>query len=90
MPDGRRKEDLRHAIDRLANDLYRGFIIAFDEEAARLYGRLMAQRDRAGRPIGIIDCQIAAIALANNAQLATRDSDLADCGIEIINPWAAT
>lgn len=87
MADGRRKEALRLGIERMANEVCRGLIISFDEAAARLYGRLTAERDRAGRPMGIADCQIAAIALANKAQLATRDGGFADCGIAIINPW---
>ena len=35
-----------------------------------------------------IDAQIAAIASAYNAILATRNlSDFEECGIEIVNPW---
>jgi hypothetical protein len=88
MPGGRRKESVRAALDRVANEVGNQAILPFGEDAARAYGRLMAGRDRAGRPMGIVDAQVAAIALANNAQLATRDGDFADCGIEIVNPWA--
>jgi predicted nucleic acid-binding protein len=88
MADGRRKEGIRLALDSLANDLYQGRIVPFDNIAARHYGQLMAGRELSGRQMRILDAQIAAIALANNAQLATRDSDFAHCGIEIINPWA--
>lgn len=87
MPGGRRKESVRAALDRVANERGGQTIIPFNEDAARAYGRLMADRDRAGRPMGVVDCQIAAIALANNARLATRDVDFAGCGIEIVNPW---
>ena len=89
MPDGRRKEGLRLALERLAGELYRGCIIPFDQDAARHYGRLMARRELSGRQMKILDAQIAAIALANGAQLATRDGDFAECGIGLINPWQA-
>ena len=36
------------------------------------------------------DCQIAAIARARDAAVATRNAgDFADCGIPVIDPWTA-
>ena len=87
LDEGRRKEGYRVALRHVAEVVFSGRVVPFDTEAARLFGVLMASRHRAGRPMGIADGQIAAIALANNARLATRDGDFADCGIEIINPW---
>lgn len=45
----------------------------FDDEAAHWYGVVRAQLAREGRPIGGNDLMIAAIALANDATLVTRD-----------------
>ena len=60
----------------------------FDEEAARLFAEIATARRNIGRPIGQFDAQIAAIARAEGAAIATRDlSDFTDCGIELINPW---
>lgn len=87
MAEGHRREGLRIALERLANEVWEGSVIPFDEAAARFYGWLMARRDREGRPMGVPDCRIAAIALANDASLATRDGGFEGCGIEIINPW---
>jgi toxin FitB len=43
----------------------------------------------AGRPISQFDCQIAAIARANEATVATRNtSDYEGCGIGLIDPWS--
>jgi predicted nucleic acid-binding protein len=43
---------------------------------------------RAGSRMQIIDGLIAGIVRANKFALATRDvADLANCGIEIIDPW---
>jgi predicted nucleic acid-binding protein len=41
-----------------------------------------------GRPISHFDCQIAAIARAREATVATRNtSDYEGCGIALMNPW---
>jgi toxin FitB len=86
--DSERKHVLLPGFHKLAREVCRGAIIPFDEKAALVFGRLMAERDRARRPMGIAACQIAAIALANSARLATQDGDFADCGIVLIDPWA--
>jgi len=45
----------------------------------------------AGRPISQFDCQIAAIARAHEASVATRNTgDYEGCGIEVIDPWLST
>ncbi len=42
----------------------------------------------AGRPVGTADAQIAAIAPASGASLATRNgADFIDCGVAVIDPW---
>jgi len=56
--------------------------------AARAYATIAAARRAAGRPISQFDCQIAAIARAHQATVATRNtSDYEGCGIDLINPW---
>ena len=47
--------------------------LAFDDEAARIYGRIRAQPSNQGRPIGPYDLQIAAIALAHDLTLVTNN-----------------
>jgi toxin FitB len=42
-----------------------------------------------GRPIGELDAQIAAIAHAHGAAIATRNvEDFADCGVRVVSPWS--
>jgi predicted nucleic acid-binding protein len=49
----------------------------------------MGQRKESGRPLSIPDGQIAAIARAHGATIATRNiRDFVDCGIELINPFS--
>jgi tRNA(fMet)-specific endonuclease VapC len=47
--------------------------LPFDDDAAARYGVLRAQLRRDGRPVGGNDMMIAAIALAHDAVLVTRD-----------------
>lgn len=48
--------------------------LPFDDDAAAHYGLLRAQLRRAGTPIGGNDMLIAAIALAHDASVATRNA----------------
>jgi predicted nucleic acid-binding protein len=92
LPEGRRKEELVVAIDAILDAYVSDRILAFDRAAAREYATMMALRRGIGRPMDghELDCQIAAIARANGAEVATRDvRDFSDCGISVINPWEA-
>jgi predicted nucleic acid-binding protein len=67
---------------------FAGRIHGFDEEAALIYGRVMAARRAAGRLISAQDGMIAAIALRHRAAIATRNTrDFEIDGLRVINPW---
>jgi toxin FitB len=88
LPAGRRRTALAQAIDEMLEEDFRYRILAFDRAAARAYAAIAADRRAAGRPISQFDCQIAAIARAHEAAVATRNtSDYEGCGIEVIDPW---
>ena len=48
--------------------------LSFDDAAANTYGLIRAKLERAGTPIGPLDMQIAAIAMANNLILVTHNT----------------
>lgn len=48
--------------------------LPFDDVAAHIYGAVRAQLEQAGTPIGPLDTQIAAIALANDCVLVTNNT----------------
>ncbi len=53
-----------------------------------LYGDVMSRRRAMGRPMAALDGQIAAIALANELTLATRNlRDFEHCGLSLSNPF---
>ena len=90
MPSGRRQRALREAIEGMIAEDFLGQIFTFDLESARRYGQILSARQRIGRPISQMDAQIAAIAQAHDATLATRNTrDFEHCGIELANPWRA-
>lgn len=90
MTSGKRRDGLGVAIDRILRDDMAGRILPFDSAAARAYADIAASRRSAGKPISQADCQIAAIARAHTAPVATRNMpDFEGCGIDLINPWTA-
>jgi hypothetical protein len=90
LPAGRRRDTLEMAVDAMLAEDFRRRILPFDEAAAQAYAAIAAARRAAGRPISQSDAQIAAIALACDAPLATRDiADYEGCGLTLIDPWVA-
>ncbi len=63
---------------------YADNILAFDAEAAQVWGRL-----RVPRAENELDKQIAAIALVNNLTVVTRNTaDFSDTGVRLLDPFA--
>ena len=90
MAPGRQRRELEHAAERILEHVVGPRVLSFDRQAVRLYASLIAARKRIGRPIKTSDAQIAAIARAHDATLATRNvDDFEHCGIRIVNPWNA-
>ena len=89
MAPDQRKRDMQDWRDRLIYQGFSGRILLMDTEAALIYGQIVAAAFAQGRPPGVADAQIAAIAKANNMAVATRDiSDFEAFDIEVIDPWA--
>jgi predicted nucleic acid-binding protein len=88
---GRRRTMLTRAVEAILGTILAGRVLPFDRAAARIYGVLAAESRRAGRPVGIADLQIAAIARARDAAaIATRNTQhFAGFGVAIIDPWSA-
>jgi predicted nucleic acid-binding protein len=90
LPDGRRKADLAAETQRMFREDFPEPALAFDDAATPYYAEILGARRRAGRPMTSLDAQIAAIAAANSAAVATRNvSDFDGCGVKVIDPWAA-
>ena len=96
--------ELRHGIERLpagarrdwldswlSNDLPSRFearILPIDEETANYWGKTMARRPAAGRPVGTMDAFVATIAERQDLTLVTRNVyDFEALNLQLINTW---
>lgn len=90
LPDGKRRTALASAFARLLEEDLQNRVLDIDTGAASEAAELAARRQRAGRPVDIRVIQIAGIALARHATLATRNARrFADLKINVIDPWQA-
>ena len=90
LPTGRRRQTLEAAFARLLKEDLENRVLDFDTAAAAEAASLAAERQNAGRPVDMRDTQIAGIALARRATLATRNvRHFGDLKIPIVDPWAA-
>ncbi len=68
---------------------FQGRILPFDQEAAVIWGEIMGDGDRTGRPKPMADAQIAAVARRYDLNLVTRNTrDFKEMDVELIDPWA--
>jgi hypothetical protein len=90
LPEGLGRDGLEKLFNKTILLAFEDRILSFDEPAAHLYGKIMGDCKRLGRPMGVPDGEIAAIAQLHDASLATRNvRDFKNCGVEIINPFTA-
>lgn len=90
MPRGRRRNTVAQQIEEIFVEEFGASALPFDSDCSAVYAELIAGRRQAGRPIGALDAQIAAICVHNGASLATRNTrDFSECGVELHDPWTA-
>jgi toxin FitB len=89
LAQGKRRSDLSGQLARfLAQWLDGAAILPFDGDAARRAAGFVAARQATGRPLAALDAQIAGIAAAHDAVLATRDTaDFAGLALRLVDPW---
>jgi toxin FitB len=89
LPAGARRDGVVARVERVLEALAPR-VLDLDVAAAQAFGAVAAARDRAGRPIGTADGQIAAICLVHGATLATRNvRDFLGTGVLVVDPWTA-
>jgi toxin FitB len=90
LPAGRRRQTLHAAFAQLLEEDLENRVLDFDSAAATEAAALAAERQRSGRPVDMRDTQIAGIALARRATLATRNvRHFADLKVPLVDPWTA-
>jgi len=90
LATGRRRQLLEEAFSRTLAEDFEGRVVPFDEAAAQAAARIAAARRRLGRSVDMRDVQIAGIAEARKAAIATRNvRHFHDLGPVVIDPWSA-
>lgn len=90
-PNGKRRNDLEDWFGGPEGPqaLFAGRVLPFDEAAALIWARFMADGKDSGRPRSALDTIIAAVAEANGCIVVT-DNAKDFHGIEIVNPLRGT
>ncbi len=84
LPNGRRKEKIREFL----HDVVAYFpVLNYDKNSATIHAQIRANARKKGRILPFVDSQIAAIAIANEAVLVTRNvKDFRDIeGLTVVN-----
>lgn len=84
LPTGKRRRELEHwfAGSDGPQMLFAGRVLPFDEQAALIWAKLMADSQAEGKPRSALDTIIGAIALANNCVVVTNnEKDFAKIGV---------
>lgn len=90
LPNGKRRQAMQAAFERLLKDDLEDRVLDFDAAAAVEAAMLAAERQKRGRPVDMRDTQIAGIALARRATLATRNlRHFRDLNVPVVDPWQA-
>ena len=91
MPAGRRRIQLETWFTGAEGPsaLFAGRILAFDQQASLVWGRLMAEGKATGRPLSALDTIIAATAVANDCIVVT-DNDRHFPDVQTLNPLRDT
>ena len=90
-PEGRKRRDLERWFSGPEGPqaLFAGRVLPFDEKAALVWARLMAEGTAKGRPRSPLEMIIAAVAEANDCVVVTENErDFA--GVKIVNPLRST
>jgi hypothetical protein len=88
LPHGKRRQALEGAFARVLEEDLENRVLDFDAAAAASAAALAAERQKAGRPADMRDTQIAGIALARRATIATRNvQHFAGLTVTVVNPW---
>lgn len=97
--------EIRHGVDRLSvgqrrrrledwlgQDLpvrFEGRVLRIDIDVAQAWGRIVARRERKGKPIGSVDALIAATAAVFDLTIVSRDTfGFDDTGNRVYDPWS--
>src|SRR5574341_159572 len=88
LPRSKRKQELQNWLREDLLIRFDGKIISLDTDVLLEWGILIARLETSGRTMPAIDSLIAAMVLAHQFTLVTRNvDDFEGTGVAIVNPW---
>ncbi len=89
LPLGKKREKLNSTITVIVNEKFVDRVLSFDLLAAKYFAVAIEKLRRLGLNGMNVDVLIAAIALAHNMPVVSRDTRPYEAaGVRVINPWA--
>ncbi len=89
LAGSRRKDTLRTWLDEELLVRFKDHIAIIDVDVMLEWGRLAARLEGEGHPMPATDSLVAAIALAGDFVIATRNqADFEHAGVKLVNPWS--
>ena len=89
LPDGTKRQRLANWLETDLRERFASRILNIDAQVADRWGLVMAEAQRKGRRLGVIDGFLAATAHCHGLALVTRNvAEFDDLGLPLINPWA--
>lgn len=88
LDSGERRRRLEKWLSEDVRMRFDGRIVALDEEALTLWGRIAGEGERRGKVWPLMDSLIASSALIERMTLVTRNvADVQEMGVIVFDPW---
>lgn len=88
MERGARRRRIEDWLGRALPARFEGRILPIDEAVAETWGRVVAEGEARGRPIGPMDAFIAATARVHGLSVVTRNAaDFESAVRDVVDPW---
>ncbi|HUW65612.1 MAG TPA: type II toxin-antitoxin system VapC family toxin [Spirochaetia bacterium] len=88
LDDENRAERLQKWVNQDLAKRFEGRILPIDLDVAFAWGRIQGVSEKCGLKLPVLDSLIAAIAIANNMIIVTRNvHDMERCQASVLNPW---
>jgi toxin FitB len=90
-PPSNRRTELEVWLNESLFQQFTNRILSLDTDIFLTWGQMTAQQRQQGKPMGVMDSLIAAVALRHRMILVTRNvSDFSATGLSLLNPWESS
>jgi toxin FitB len=87
-PPSNRRTELEIWLNQSLFEQFANRILSLDTDIFLTWGQMTAQQRQQGKPMGVMDSLIAAVALRHRMVLVTRNvSDFSAPELSLLNPW---